>query len=77
MVVAISSEIGRIHERRAARVQLGDESVVSTTAISGLDGAYIREISRSSLPCHISVSRRVYGDPAAAVVPISAEVGRI
>src|SRR5439155_20980161 len=76
-ILVVSAEIGRIHERRAVCVQLGDESVVITTAAGGLEGTCGREISRFGKSRHISVSGRIHGDTIALVVAVSAEIGRI
>src|SRR5206468_1212675 len=72
LVLVVSAEIGRIHERRAVCVQLGDESVVITTAAGGLEGTCGREISRFGKSRHISVSGRIHGYTIALVVAVSA-----
>src|SRR5439155_10181346 len=69
-------EIGRIHERRAAGIQLRDESIVITSN-SSLEGTRGREISRVGTSGNVSVSGRIYSDTSAEVVRVSAEIGRI
>src|SRR5437867_574623 len=76
LIEAVSAEIGRIHERCARSVQLGDERVVSSTS-TGLEGTRGREVSRACCPRYVNVSGRIYGDGDTVVVAISAEIGRI
>jgi hypothetical protein len=71
-----AAQIGRVDNRRAGSIELGDEDIIEA-AVGRLRRVDDVEVGGACLACEIGVAARINGDAESLVVPVPAQVGRI